>query len=143
MREVKNLPANAGDIRDVSSVPGLGRSLGGGHGNPLQYSYLKNPRTEEPGGLPSLESHRVGLNWSDLAQEILLRPGIKAPYFSTPTTWPHSLLGKTALIIVKENINHTCGERSLHFFFFNKLVLWARWILMDWFINLKVEPGWE
>ena len=60
--EVKNLPANAGDIRDVSSVPRLGRSLGGGHGNPLQYSYLKNPRTEESGGLPSLESQRVGLN---------------------------------------------------------------------------------
>ena len=35
---VKNLPANAGDIRDMSSVPGLGRSPGGGHGNPLQYS---------------------------------------------------------------------------------------------------------
>ena len=34
---VKNLPANAGDIRDVSSIPGLGRSSGEGHGNPLQY----------------------------------------------------------------------------------------------------------
>ena len=40
---VKNLPANAGDIRDVGSIPGLGRSPGGGHGNPLQYSYLENP----------------------------------------------------------------------------------------------------
>ena len=40
---VKNLPANAGDIRDTSSYPGLGRSLGVGNGNPLQYSYLENP----------------------------------------------------------------------------------------------------
>ena len=40
---VKNQPANAGDIRDVSSIPGLGRSPGGGHGNPLQYSCLENP----------------------------------------------------------------------------------------------------
>ena len=40
---VKNLPANAGDIRDVSLIPGWGRSPGGGHGNPLQYSYLENP----------------------------------------------------------------------------------------------------
>ena len=40
---VKNLPANAGDIRDSSSVPGSGRSPGGGHGNPLQYSCLENP----------------------------------------------------------------------------------------------------
>ena len=41
--EVKNLPANAGDRRDVCSIPELGRSLGGGHGNPLQYSCLENP----------------------------------------------------------------------------------------------------
>ena len=41
---VKNLPANAGDVRDVGSVPGLGISLGGGHGNPLQYSCLENPK---------------------------------------------------------------------------------------------------
>ena len=39
----KNPPADAGDVRDVSSIPGLGRSPGGGHGNPLQYSYLENP----------------------------------------------------------------------------------------------------
>ena len=39
---VKNPPANAGDIRDPGSVPGLGRSPGGGHGNPLQYSCLEN-----------------------------------------------------------------------------------------------------
>ena len=40
---IKNLPANAGDVRDVGSIPGLGRSPAGGHGNPLQYSCLKNP----------------------------------------------------------------------------------------------------
>ena len=39
---VKNLPANAGDVRDASSVPGLGKSPGGGPGNPLQYSCLEN-----------------------------------------------------------------------------------------------------
>ena len=36
-------PANAGDLRDVGLIPGLGRSPGGGHGNPLQYSCLENP----------------------------------------------------------------------------------------------------
>ena len=40
---VKNPPANAGDVRDTGSVPGWGRSPGGGHGNPLQYSCLENP----------------------------------------------------------------------------------------------------
>ena len=39
---VKNLPANAGDIRDVGSILGSGRSAGGKHGNPLQYSCLEN-----------------------------------------------------------------------------------------------------
>ena len=41
--EVKNPPANAGDIRDTGSIPGTGRSPGGGHGNPLYYSCLENP----------------------------------------------------------------------------------------------------
>ena len=40
---VKNLPVNAGDIRDMGSIPGLGRSPGEGYGNPLQYSCLENP----------------------------------------------------------------------------------------------------
>ena len=40
---VKNPPANAGDIGDMGSIPGLGKSPGGGHGNPLQYSCLENP----------------------------------------------------------------------------------------------------
>ena len=40
---VKNLPANAGDVRDAGSIPRLGRSPGGGRGNPLQYSCLENP----------------------------------------------------------------------------------------------------
>ena len=40
---VKNLPANAGDIKDASSIPGWERSPGGGHGNPPQQSCLENP----------------------------------------------------------------------------------------------------
>ena len=42
-KEKKHLLANGGDARDAGSIPGLGRSLGGGHGNPLQYSCLENP----------------------------------------------------------------------------------------------------
>ena len=44
---VKNSPANAGNIRDMGLIPGLGRSPGGGHGNPLQYSCLENPVDRE------------------------------------------------------------------------------------------------
>ena len=57
---VKNLPANAGDLRDVGSIPGLGRSSGEGNGNPVQYSCfnrvldMRIPWTEEPGRLQSM-----------------------------------------------------------------------------------------
>ena len=44
---VKKAPANAGDVRDTGSIPGLGRSPGGGDGNPLQYSCLENPLDRE------------------------------------------------------------------------------------------------
>ena len=44
---VKNLPTSAGDMRDEDSVPGLGRSLGGVHDNPLQYACLENPMDRE------------------------------------------------------------------------------------------------
>ena len=44
---VKNLPTNAGDLRDAGSIPGSGRSPGGGHDNPLWYSCLENPMDRE------------------------------------------------------------------------------------------------
>ena len=59
---VKNLPANAGDLRDMGSIPRSGRSPGRGHGNLLQYSCLGNPWTEEPGRLQFMGSQRVGCN---------------------------------------------------------------------------------
>ena len=58
---VKN-SANAGDARDVDSIPLSGKSPGEGHGNPLEYSCLGNPVTEESGGLQSMGSQRVGHN---------------------------------------------------------------------------------
>ena len=48
---VKNPSANAGDIRYAGSIPESGRSTGEGHGNPLQYSSLGIPWSEEHGGL--------------------------------------------------------------------------------------------
>ena len=59
---VKNPSANSGDMRDTGSIPRPGGSPGGGHGNPLQYSCLENPRTEEPSELQSIGSQRVGRN---------------------------------------------------------------------------------
>ena len=59
---VKNSSANAGDLRDLGSIPESGRSSRGGNGNPLQYSCLEIPRTEEPGGLQSMGLQRVSHN---------------------------------------------------------------------------------
>ena len=56
---VKNSPANAGDLIDRGSIPGLGRSPGGGHSSILAW---RIPWTQEPGGLQSMESQRVGHN---------------------------------------------------------------------------------
>ena len=58
----KESTCNAGDTGDVGLIPGLGRSPGGGHGSPLQYSCWRIPWTEEPGGLHSMQSHRVVYN---------------------------------------------------------------------------------
>ena len=51
--------ASAYNAEDPSSIPGSGRSPGGGNSNPLQYSCLENPRTEEPGRLELMGSQRV------------------------------------------------------------------------------------
>ena len=86
---VKNLPANKGDIRDTGSIPWSVRSSGGWYGNPVQYSCLEIPWTEEPGGLQFIGSWRVGHDWSNLAQKAT----IKCCYNpKTPWTTPSSYL---------------------------------------------------
>ena len=59
---VKNLPANAGDIRDAGSTSGLGRSPAVGNGNPLQYSCLENPMDKGTWQAIVIESQRGGHN---------------------------------------------------------------------------------
>ena len=58
---VKNLPANVEVIGDTGSMPGLGRSPGGGHGNPLQYSCLENPMDR---GAWQAMVHKVAKSWT-------------------------------------------------------------------------------
>ena len=60
---VKKQPASAGDVRDKGSVPGSGRSPGGGHGNPLQYSCLENPTDK---GAWQATVHRVAKSLTEL-----------------------------------------------------------------------------
>ena len=65
MLTVKNPPVNAGHIRDAGSVPGWGRSPGGGHGHPLQYSCLENSMDR---GAWQATVHRVTKSWTWLKQ---------------------------------------------------------------------------
>ena len=58
---VKNLPTNVGDIRDEGLIPGSGRSPGGEHGNPLQYSCLKNRMDS---GAWQAAAHRIRMSWT-------------------------------------------------------------------------------
>ena len=60
---VKNLTVNAGDARDMGSIPGSGRSSGEGNGNPLQYSCLENPMVR---GTWWATVHRVTKSWTQL-----------------------------------------------------------------------------
>ena len=62
---VKNLPANAGDVRVAGSIPGLGSSSGEGNGNPLQYACLENPMD---GGAWRATVHRVTKSRTRLKQ---------------------------------------------------------------------------
>ena len=60
MLVVKNLPANAGDVRDAGLIPGWGRSPGGERGNPLQYACLENPMNRGSWQATVRGLHRVG-----------------------------------------------------------------------------------
>ena len=61
---VKNLPAKAGDTRDVGLIPGLGRYPGGGHGNLLQYCCLEKPMNR---GAWRVTVHEVTKSWKQLS----------------------------------------------------------------------------
>ena len=78
---VKNPPANAGDIRDMGSIPGLGRSPGGGHGNPLQYSLGTSLVAQTVKNLPAMQETWV----QSLGREDPLEKGMAT--FSSTLAW--------------------------------------------------------
>ena len=72
--DAKEFACNAGDL---GSIPGLGRSLGEGCDNPLQYACWRIPWTEEPGGLQSMESQRVGHDWATKPKTVMMQAEVR------------------------------------------------------------------
>ena len=70
---IKNLPANAGDIKDEGSILGLGRSPVGGLGNPLQYSCMENPMDR---GAWWAVVHRISKSWTQLKRLSMQLPNM-------------------------------------------------------------------
>ena len=118
---VKNPPADAGDVRDSSLIPGSGGSPGGEHGNPLLYSCLENPmdrgawRTTQ-----SMGSQRVGHSWSNL--ELTHTSSLPNKQFSTVTPWILLSPGFRALICSETSIFWWIQDKSLIFSLFRFLL---------------------
>ena len=106
---IKNLPAtNAGDTRDEGSIPRSGRSHGGGHGNPLQYSFLENPMDRET---MQATVHKVKKNRTQLKQL---------------STHVHAFFCHSSRFHTKDEIQNVGNYRSgdfSQFFLFNKYSL--------------------
>ena len=85
---VKNLPANAGD---TGSIPGSGRSPGEGNGNPLQYSCLENPCTEEPGGATVQGVTKRRYDWAHTHSKVTGEKIISNPFISVYASKPPDL----------------------------------------------------
>ena len=136
---VKNPPTNAGDIRDVGSIPGLGRCPGGGHDNPLQYSYLENPMDREAW---QVTIHRVSKSRTRLKLYLVSTrkpPNINRKWGQT-TSWSslisHDWVGwleadsperTPRVTLLRQDFSHCCcccfkdllfGFASVHSFFF-------------------------
>ena len=118
---VKKPPANTGDTGIAGSIPGSGRSPGGGHGNPLQCSC---PWTEEPGELQSIGFQRVGHDWSNLA--------LRGEWvFKEPEIWEKFFL-RDDLVEAMESVS----ERNKYLALTN--IEWStRWQYFQTPLNLK------
>ena len=101
---VKNLPANAGDKRDPGSIPGRGKSPGGGHGNPLQYACLEHPMDR---GTWRATAHGVAKSRTWLKWLSTHARGLWA-------VWDHSYYGSSCSDLNLTTPNLMCGSVFLH-----------------------------
>ena len=132
---IKNPPASAGDVRDTGSIPGLGRSPGGEHGNPLQYSCLENPMdrgawratvhgvTKSRTQLEQLSNHSTSLPKKDLRNIQL--------YLDFPIIW------------IKPSLcQHSCLLFCSSLFFFSYL-LGSLATPVEWSDEIQSSPSFQ
>ena len=110
--EVKNPSANAGDIIDVDSIPGSGRSSGGGHGNPLQYFCLENPMDRGDWWAIAQGLQRVGHDWSDLAHTQGVKDYIKENKLGA-CSWECSINRSYFPLLLRQNVSFWYLEVTL------------------------------
>ena len=125
---VKKLPANAVDVREVGSIPGSGRSPGGGHGNPLQYSCLENPMDR---GAWRANVHSIGESDMTTIQHTHSVNHHKSSYcmslYNCPSS-PISVTTEACSLLV--NINLFSVSMSLFCFHFVCLFLFFRFHIL-------------
>ena len=109
---IKNLPTNAGEVSGMGSFPGLRRSLGGGHGNPLQYSYLENCMLR---GVWWATVHVVAKSWTWLSNLACTQ----AQPYSTKFIW---LLGSSLILDLRNQGNFLLFSVSQLCFLFSVLL---------------------
>ena len=128
---VKNQPANAGDVRDVGSVPGSGRFPGGGQGSPLQYSCLDNPMDRGAWRATVCGVKESQTKWSRLAQHSVTRKCDQYLHFSLPSSPPSHTYTSThaavdTCIVFREVENSPCFPFSWRVSFFLCAGRWGR-----------------
>ena len=113
---VKNLPASAGDVRDIGSIPGSGRSPGEGNSNPLQYSCLENSMDQ---GAQWATVHGVAKCWTWLKQlgthVHLMRFSLQSQIFKTPS-WPQPNILNRALYSASHDFPDGPAVKTLQVF---------------------------
>ena len=107
---VKNLPANAGDIRDMGSIPGSGRSAGGEHSNTLQYSCLENPRDKGAWRAPV---HRGAKSRTQVKRLSMHRLELQRSRWSLPFS-PLLARSTTSKHYAEKEYGKNCGENDEH-----------------------------
>ena len=86
-------------VRDLDLIPGLGRSSGGGHGNPLQYSCLESSMDTEHGGLRPMELQRISYNWAT-EDPCIVDFSLPLNYIFLGTSLENSMYVKTGEILL-------------------------------------------